>query len=210
MFPLFAQGSRRPCRVSPEELWTRRQAARGPNGQKCRWNEAKLGKAMYMEYYLPQDPPGKLREFAGVPAGQDVPGGLGSHRTGQAHFASDQDGNVWESDRGIPAGGQAWIHERESRKEWLTPHPKSDVHEVFGRPRWHDLMPEHAEGGVQSFLLGFNPKTEKWEHNIDLIRQRSQGTDQVDAVDRIDSKNNIYVGWKVNGGAAWQVRAGNG
>ena len=60
--------------------------------------EAKLGKAMYIEYYLPPDPPGKGTNsleynkldagFVGRRAGQDV--------------RFDHDGNVWLTDRGYP------------------------------------------------------------------------------------------------------------
>jgi streptogramin lyase/mono/diheme cytochrome c family protein len=162
-------------------------------------DEAKLSKAMFMEYYLPQDPPGQL---GNAPEYQQAraAGGLGGHRTGQ-DIRFDQDGNVWESDRGIPRRLVKLDPRTGERKEWVTPHPKSDVHEVLVGRDGMIWMPEHAEGGVQSFLLGFNPKTEKWEQNIDLdpdnvVRERIKWMQST----AVDSKNNIYVGW-INGGA---------
>ncbi|PYR99217.1 MAG: hypothetical protein DMG12_21005 [Acidobacteria bacterium] len=61
-------------------------------------------------------------------------------------------------------------------------------------------MPEHAEGGVRSYLLGFNPKTEKWDVNVDM--------DPTDVVrngikwmqsQAFDSKLNLYMGWIMGG-----------
>jgi streptogramin lyase len=86
------------------------------------------------------------------------------------------------------------------RKEWVTPHPKSDVHEVLISPDGMIWMPEHAEGGVRSYLLGFNPKTEKWDVNVDM--------DPTDVVrngikwmqsQAFDSKLNLYMGWIMGG-----------
>ncbi|PYR55362.1 MAG: hypothetical protein DMF91_24535, partial [Acidobacteria bacterium] len=63
-------------------------------------------------------------------------------------------------------------------------------------------LPEHS--GVQSSttkrLLGFNPKTEKFEHLIPLdpdnvIRNPIKWAQSL----AIDSKNNIYVGWIMGG-----------
>ena len=163
-------------------------------------DEAKLGKAMYMEYYLPQDPPGQGGNSPEFQQARTASGGLGSHRTGQ-DIRFDQDGNVWESGRGIPRRLVKLDPRTGEQKEWLTPHPKSDVHEVLVGRDGMIWMPEHAEGGVPSFLLGFNPKTEKWEHNIDLdpdnvVREPIKWMQSL----AVDSKNNIYVGW-INGGA---------
>src|SRR5256885_8248869 len=79
----------------------------------------------------------------------------------------DAEGNVYGSDRGIPRRLVKLNPRTGERKEWVTPHPKSDVHEVLISPDGMIWMPEHAEGGVRSYLLGFNPKTEKWDVNVD-------------------------------------------
>src|SRR5262249_57158138 len=60
-------------------------------------DEVKLGKAMFMEYYVPQDAPGQgvnAPEYTG-------PGGRpGTRRIQDVRF--DTDGNVYGSDRGTP------------------------------------------------------------------------------------------------------------
>src|SRR5215472_9065856 len=126
-------------------------------------DEAKLGKAMFMEYYVPEDPPGQgvhAPEYAG-------PGGRpGTRRIQDVRF--DAEGNVFGSDRGTPRRLIKLNPRTGEWREWVTPHPKSDVHEVLISPDGMIWMPEHAEGGVRSYLLGFNPKTEKWDVNIDM------------------------------------------
>ena len=66
--------------------------------QEMPFDESKLGKAMYIEYYLTPDPEGQgtkspefnklTQSFVGRRAGQDV--------------RFDQEGNVWLTDRGYP------------------------------------------------------------------------------------------------------------
>ena len=59
-------------------------------------DEAALGKAMYIEYYLPHDPPGQ-----GSKAPEYVNIGYRGRRVGQ-DVRFDHDGNVWLADRGYP------------------------------------------------------------------------------------------------------------
>src|SRR6266446_3004961 len=126
-------------------------------------DEAKLGKAMYMEYYIPADGPG-----LGIHS-QEYAGALGySGRRVIQDVRFDAEGNVWATDRGAPRRLVKLNPRTGEMKEWPTPHPKSDIHEVLIGRDGTVWMPEHAEGGVPSFLLGFNPKTEKFEQSIDL------------------------------------------
>ena len=60
--------------------------------------EAKLGKAMYIEYYLPPDPPGK---GTNSPEYNKLQAGFVGRRAGQ-DVRFDHDGNVWLTDRGYP------------------------------------------------------------------------------------------------------------
>ena len=151
-------------------------------------DEAKLGKAMYMEYYWPEDPPGQLSNAEGgsKPWGQDV------------HF--DAEGNVYMSDRGIPRRLRKLDPRTGVQKEWLSPHPKYDVHEVLVGRDGIIWMPEHTEGGLPSHLLCFNPKTEKWECDIDVdpgnvVRNPIKWMQSV----TFDSKDNLYMGWIMGG-----------
>src|SRR5207244_4753212 len=59
-------------------------------------DEAKLGKAMYMEYYLPPDPPGQGNH---APEYKDLKAGFVGRRAGQ-DVRFDTDGNEWLKDRG--------------------------------------------------------------------------------------------------------------
>jgi virginiamycin B lyase len=161
-------------------------------------DEAKLGKAMFMEYYVPEDPPGQ-----GVNAPEYLlPGGRpGTRRIQDVRF--DAEGNVYGSDRGIPRRLVKLNPRTGERKEWVTPHPKSDVHEVLISPDGMIWMPEHAEGGVRSYLLGFNPKTEKWEVNADgdptdVVRNGIKWMQS----QAFDSKLNLYMGWIMGGALA--------
>src|SRR3989442_8654460 len=161
-------------------------------------DEAKLGKAMFMEYYVPEDPPGQgvnAPEYAG-PGGQP-----GRRRIQDVRF--DAEGNVYGSDRGIPRRLVKVNPRTGERKEWVTPHPKSDVHEVLISPDGMIWMPEHAEGGVPSYLLRFQPKTERWEFSIDgdptdVVRNGIKWMQS----QAFDSKLNLYMGWIMGGALA--------
>lgn len=165
-------------------------------------DETKLGKAMYIEYYVAEDPPGQGihdPQYAGAL------GGFAGHRTIQ-DVRFDADGNVWGSDRGVPRRLVKLDPRTGERKEWITPHPKSDVHEVMVARDGMIWMPEHAEGlGDRNYLLGFNPKTEKWDYSIDMdpddvVRNPIKWGQSI----ALDSKNNMYIGW-IMGGALTKV-----
>jgi len=149
---------------------------------------------MYMEYYVPADPPGQgghAPEYASA-------GGERGRRIQDVRF--DAEGNVWGSDRGVPRRLVKLNPRTGEMKEWLTPHPKSDIHEVLIEPNGMIWMPEHAVGGVPSYLLGFNSKTEKWDHSIDvdpenLVRNPIKWMQS----EAFDSKGNLYMGWIMGG-----------
>ncbi|PYS45488.1 MAG: hypothetical protein DMG13_31930 [Acidobacteria bacterium] len=161
-------------------------------------DEAKLGKAMFMEYYVPEDPPG---QGVHAPEYARPGGGSGTRRIQDVRF--DAEGNVYGSDRGIPRRLVKLNPRTGERKEWVTPHPKSDVHEVLVSPDGMIWMPEHAEGGVRSYLLGFNPKTEKWDVSADgdptdVVRNGIKWMQS----QAFDSKLNLYMGWIMGGALA--------
>jgi streptogramin lyase len=87
-------------------------------------------------------------------------------------------------------------------KEWLTPHPKNDIHEILINPVdgmvW---LPEHTEGGGISYINGFNPKTEKFDVVLpgdptNVVRNDIKWMQSF----AMDSKFNLYIGW-IFGGA---------
>jgi streptogramin lyase/cytochrome c5 len=168
-------------------------------------DEAKLAKAMYMEYYVPKDAPGQ-----GINDPQYA-GALGfSGRRVIQDVRFDAEGNVWATDRGSPRRLVKLNPRTGEMKEWLTPHPKSDIHEVIVGKDGIVWMPEHAEGGLRNFLLGFNPKTEKWDHVIDedptdVVRNPIKWTQSF----AMDSKGNLYIIW-IMGGALTKYEKATG
>jgi virginiamycin B lyase len=166
-------------------------------------DETKLAKAMYMEYYVPQDPPGQ-----GIhdPQYADALGFSGRRVIQDVRF--DAEGNVWATDRGAPRRLVKLNPQTGEMKEWLTPHPKSDIHEVLISKDGMIWMPEHAEGGLRNYLLVFNPKTEKWDKIIDedptdVVRNPIKWTQS----QAFDSKGNLYIIWILGGALTKYERA---
>jgi streptogramin lyase len=167
--------------------------------QEMPFDEAKLGKAMYIEYYLTPDPPGQgtkspeYSKLTGVPF-------VGS-RTGQ-DVRFDQDGNVWLTDRSYPHRLVKLDPRTGQQKDYVLPDPKNGIHEVIVDRSGMIWMAEHSgtQPSNEKRLLGFNPKTEKFEHMIPLdpdnvVRNKIKWTQSI----AFDSKNNIYVGWIMGG-----------
>ncbi len=160
-------------------------------------DEAKLGKAMYMEYYIRADAPGQgihSPEYAGAL-------GFSGRRVIQ-DVRFDAEGNVYGADRGAPRRLVKLNPRTGEMHEWLTPHPKNDIHEILINPAdgmvW---LPEHTEGGGISYINGFNPKTGKWDVVLagdpaNVIRNDIKWMQSF----AMDSKFNLYIGW-IFGGA---------
>jgi len=110
-------------------------------------DEAKLAKAMYVEYYLkPNDDP-KIRR-----RGQDP------------HF--DRDGNVWVTDRNVPNRLSRLNPRTGEWKDWLMPHPDGETHGLTIDREGVVWVPERIgkrkdKDGLH--LAAFDPRTEKWE-----------------------------------------------
>src|SRR6267142_4273553 len=129
-------------------------------------DEAKLGKAEYIEYYLAPDPPG---QGINAPEYSKLTGGFTHRRAGQ-DVRFDQDGNVWLTDRGYPHRLVKLDPRTGIQKDYLLPDPKNGIHEVNIDPSGMIWLAEHS--GVQPSntkrLLAFNPKTEKFEQMIPM------------------------------------------
>jgi streptogramin lyase len=139
-------------------------------------DEAKLSKAMYIEYYLkPNDDP-KVRR-----RGQDP------------HF--DQQGNVWVTDRNRP-NRLAKLDPRTGEwKEWMMPHPQGDLHGLTIDREGVVWIPGRIgqrkdKDGIQ--LIAFDPKTEKFEqfpvNPENRIKDRLQSHTPV-----VDNHGNVWV-----------------
>ena len=165
-------------------------------------DEETLGKAMYIEYYLPTDGPG---EGTNHPAwAKDRVGRYGQ----DPRF--DADGNVWLVDRGIPHRLVKLDPRTGEQKEYLYPDPRNGNHEILIDPTGMIWLPEHRgqTGDTEKRLLGFNPKTEKFEYQIpmdpdDVVRNPTKFLQSL----AMDSKGNIYVGWIMGGALSKWDRA---
>lgn len=166
-------------------------------------DEAALSKAMFMEYYLPIDPPGtgsSSPEFAkrgrGIRWGQDV--------------RFDADGNVWLTDRGYPHRLVKLDPRTGTQKDYAYPDASNGNHDLTIDRFGIVWAPEHAglkPDGVKR-ILGFNPKTEKWEHQVpadpdNVIRNSVKWMQSM----ALDSKSNLYVGWIMGGAITKYERA---
>src|SRR5215510_8866013 len=113
-------------------------------------DEAKLAKAMYVEYYLPPNPAGT--DPALKRRGQDP------------HF--DRDGNVWVTDRNVPNRLSRLNPRTGEWKDWLMPHPQGETHGLTIDREGVVWVPERIGKRTDKdglHLAAFDPRTEKWE-----------------------------------------------
>ncbi len=165
-------------------------------------DEEALGKAMYIEYYLPVD-----GADAGTNDARWVRDGVG--RYGQdPRF--DADGNVWLVDRGVPHRLVKLDPRTGEQKEYLYPDPRNGNHEILIDPSGLIWLPEHRgrTGDKEKRLLGFNPETEEFEYQIPMdpdgvVRNPTKFLQSL----AMDSKGNIYVGWIMGGALSKWDRA---
>jgi streptogramin lyase len=162
-------------------------------------DEAKLGKAEYIEYYLTPDPPG---QGIHAPAFSKLTGGFTGRRAGQ-DVRFDQEGNVWLTDRGYPHRLVKLDPRTGEQKSFMLPNGSiNGIHEVNIDRSGNIWLPEHGgqTPSAVKHLLRFNPKTEKFEEQIPLdpdnvVRNTIKWTQSI----AFDSKDNIYVGWIMGG-----------
>ena len=132
-------------------------------------DEGALGKAMYVEYYLPLDP--------------KLDAGNKQRRTQQPHF--DQDGNVWYTDRSVPNRIGRVDPRTGEFKDWVMPDPKADPHGLTVDAKGHVWFAETA-----GFHLGeLDPKTGSiTRYPMDSTgRSKGRGHSPV-----VDSKQNVW------------------
>ena len=156
-------------------------------------DEAALGKAQFIEYYLPPD---------AAPEGADAEpqGELGRSRTRIAYTMQlDAEGNAWLVDRGNPNRLVRLDPRTGEQKDYVLPDPRAGVHEIVIDREGIVWVPEI--GGTprtrEYRLLGFNPATERWQHQIvadpdDEIRNPNKVGMHGSTV---DSAGNLYTNW---------------
>ena len=179
-------------------------------------DEAQLGKAQYIEYYIKADE----NDSADPPPAGAVASDSEQTATGVAGVrimmmpTIDQQGNRWSVDRGVPSRLVKLDPRSGEYRAWTLPDTRAGVHDLVmdrqGRvwvlefSRTDDGRVEGGGGGsseLDSRLLMFDPKTEKWEKIIDpdpddVIRAKRKGPLMGGVV---DSKGNVYVHWMLTG-----------
>jgi len=169
-------------------------------------DEAKLSKAMYMEYYLTEDPPGQLSHSPEVAKMQ---GAFVGRRVGQ-DVRFDAEGDVWLTDRGYPNRIVKLDPRTGEQKAYVLPNPISGNHDI-NIDRLGMIWvaePEGQQPSAQKHLNMFNPKTETFELQIPMdpnneIRSTNKWMQSM----AFDSKNNVYVGWIMGGAISKYDRA---
>jgi streptogramin lyase len=166
--------------------------------KEIRLDETKLGKAQFIEYYLTPDP--SSREATGAQPQGEI--SLSRNRILYT-VQLDAEGNAWGVDRGDPNRLVKLDPRTGAQKDFVLPDPKAGVHELVIDRDGMIWVPEI--GGTprtrEYRLLVFNPKTEKWQFQINadpdnIIRNPNKvgmhGT-------TVDSKGNLYMNWFGNG-----------
>ena len=140
-------------------------------------DEKALGRAMYVEYYLPLDPP---RAEQNGPTGPFGPG----RRAQEPHF--DSNGNVWYTDRGVPNRVGMVNPVTAEFKDYVLPVPTADPHGLTVDGQNHVWWAE-----TRGFHLGrLDPKTgemQRYDMNVDGKLTGANGHTPV-----LDSKGNIW------------------
>jgi streptogramin lyase len=177
-------------------------------------DEAQLGKAEYMEYYVVSD----QKEAAPRP-GAGAASDSESAATGVAgvrvimQVTMDAQGNRWAVDRGVPSRLVKLDPSSGETKTWTLPDTRAGVHDMTQDRQGEIWVLEfartedgHVDGmgsgsELTSRLLGFNPKTEKWDHVIDpdpdnVIRATRKGPLMGGLV---DSKGSVWMHWMLSG-----------
>ena len=142
-------------------------------------DEKVLGRAMYVEYYVPLDAPGtdRYKDLPGGPFGK-------ARRLQEPHF--DSKGNVWYTDRGIP-NRIGMVDPRTAEfQDYVLPIPTADPHGLTVDKQDHVWWSE-----TNGFHLGrLDPKTkemQRYDMNIGGKLKGAQGHTPV-----LDSKQNIF------------------
>ena len=177
-------------------------------------DEAELGKAEYIEYYAVADEKEETapRPSAAASDSESAANGVAGVRI-TMQVTIDAQGNRWGVDRGVPSRLVRLDPSSGEFKSWVLPDTRAGVHDMTqdrqGR-LWALEFARTEDGHVDSMgtgseltarLLGFDPKTEKWEHVVDLdpdnvIRTTRKGPMMGGLV---DSQGKIWVHWMLAG-----------
>ena len=156
-------------------------------------DEAALGKAMYVEYYLPLD--------------KQLDAANRQRRTQEPHF--DPQGNVWYTDRSVPNRIGRVDPRTGETKDWMMPDPKADPHgltvDKAGHVFWAETVGFHlgrldpATGSMIRYPMDSTGQRKGRGHSPTLDSQQNVwftviGGDMLGKWDRQTGKSTV---WKV-------------
>jgi streptogramin lyase len=166
-------------------------------------DESKLSKAMYIEFYMPPDPPGL---YNNDPMYANLPGQpFGNRRAGQDVLLYD--GYAYATDRGTP---QRIARVNPRTGEWrsfLMPHPTKGIHDFTIDKDGVIWIPEWM--GPDNYFDAFDTKTEQWVATYPMDPDHVlKGAVHSQAI-QIDSQHNIYMNWNLGSAMTrfdWQTK----
>jgi len=172
------------------------------------FDEAELGKAQLIEYYVGYEAKPNAHQTATVGSESDVRAVEDQHML--ITLQLDTDGNAWAVDRAVPSQLVRLDPRTGEQRFYVLPDPRAGVHDlVIDRQGmiWVTEFTRNPDGTgdeMPSRLLGFNPATQKWEHMLnadpdEVIRSTHKGPLMAPTV---DSKGNIYMNWMLAGAIA--------
>ena len=162
-------------------------------------DEAKLGSAEFIEYYLTPDSQAQGSEFNSAQASETV---VGLNKRVGFTMALDAKGNVWLTDRGFPNRLVKLDPRTGEQKDYPLPDPKGGIHDlVIDREGLIWITNNGPTPATKEPLVNvFNPETEVWKQ-LDpdpnntfrtSVKHGAIGTE-------IDSKGNVYMAWSIVG-----------
>ena len=177
-------------------------------------DEAVLGKAQYIEYYTVAEEKEQAQARPSAVAADSessATGVAGVRITMQVQI--DAQGNRWGIDRGVPSRLVKLDPRSGEIRSWVLPDTRAGVHDMtqdrqgmiwaleFSRTEDGHIDGMGTGSELTSRLLGFNPKTEKWEHVVDLDPDNVIRTTRKGALmgGLVDSKGKIWVHWMLAG-----------
>lgn len=175
-------------------------------------DEAEVGRAELIEYYVGKEHKASANATQKATVGSESDAVADPDAQMLITLQLDADGNVWAVDRAVPSQLVRLDPRTGEQKFYTLPNPKAGVHDlvidrhgkIWVTEFTSDIYGTGSADVMPPRLLGFNPKTEKWENALnadpdDVVRALPKGPLMAPTV---DSKGNVYANWMLRGAIA--------
>ena len=171
--------------------------------QEIPFDEAKLGKAEFIEYYLTPDTPDQAKGLAEVNSAGMSEAGT-TRRTKRIGFTVqlDAQGNAWLTDRGFPNRLVKLDPRTGEQKDYQMPDPTGGIHDLLVDREGHIWLVNNNPSPYtkEPMYNQFTIETEKWKQFDPDPDNTMRTTNKHGAVGtEMDSKGNIYSVWSMTG-----------